>query len=128
LATTEENNGLYTQSLAKIKNYNMGLQHHWMSEDTKKFFSPYSNMNLAHYATKMACDLKPSDIYLVGLDFYSGSYMFQQTNPYLKEKAKRHGMVNTFCDIVKAYPNINFHMITYSKEIQPMENLEIQYV
>jgi len=65
------------------------------------------------YAIARACYYhKPDTVYIVGLDFYDGDYMFEKTSKYLKEKDKRIFMVESFNDIVSKNPEIQFEIYT----------------
>jgi len=123
----EKDKYLYRDTIAKLTSY--GVNYYVAPEEMADFFGRYKYINLSHYALENACRyVAPAKMYIVGLDFYEGDYLFQKTSAYLKEKAKRIRMVDTFHDIVSRYPDIKFYIWTKSPNVKATENLEVTYV
>jgi len=112
----------YEKSINILDGY--GIVWHYLPQ---KFVKKYKNLSL--YAIARACYYhKPDTVYIVGLDFYDGDYMFEKTSKYLKEKSKRIFMVESFNDIVSKNPEIQFEIYTVSKRVQEAKNLNIHMV
>lgn len=69
--------------------------------------------------------IKPKTVWILGLDFYHRNYLVKANEPHQLAKAKRIGLVNSFVDIVKRYPHIEYNLVTYYKKLPKIKNLNI---
>ena len=67
--------------------------------------------------------VKAKNIWIIGLDFYKNDYLTRITQEKNKGKADR--LIRTFLKIVENYPQVNFNLLTYYKELPKYPNLHI---
>jgi len=113
-----------------------GLNIHYMPENILKYAKlfgkkdkfPNTGMLAIFYAVK---ELKPKDLWIVGLDFYQTDYIerkFHQS-PLEKQQQKMadFNIPSIFEEhILKAHPEINFHLVTYYDDYPDLKNVEIR--
>ena len=90
------------------------------------FFRPYENYpneyffkhpNTGVQAVIYAAEIhQPERLFVVGLDFYQDDYLYRRdvSNPLdvQQKKIKRCHMIEHFVDVVKAFPGIEWHIVT----------------
>jgi hypothetical protein len=70
--------------------------------------------------------IRPSNIWIAGLDFYESDYLVKRNYKYQKKKAKQIKMVESFIKIVKKHPHITYHLVSYHhKNLLSIENLKL---
>ncbi len=69
--------------------------------------------------------IKPKRIWMVGLEFYRENYLVKKNYSHQLNKTKKIGLIDSFIDIVKKYPHIEYNLITYYKKLPKIDNLNI---
>ena len=101
------------------------LEYNKSFDDSYSQKHPNTGVLAIIYAAHM---LRPKNLWVIGLDFYQGDYLFRR--PWMaplkqqREKMKRTNMVNHFVDVVKKNSSVNFKMIT-NATLPKIENLQI---
>lgn len=69
--------------------------------------------------------LKPENIWLVGLDFYRSDYLTRKLLDGQFENSLKLKMTDSFMNIVNGYKHINYHILSYCRELKTKDNLEV---
>ena len=69
--------------------------------------------------------VKPKIIWVLGLDFYCEDYLVKRNKSHQLAKAKRIGLADSFIDVVKRHPHIEYNMVTCYKKLPKISNLNI---
>lgn len=69
--------------------------------------------------------IKPKRIWITGLEFYRENYLVKENYPHQLAKTKKINLVDSFINIVKKYPHIEYNLITYYKKLPKIDNLNI---
>lgn len=69
--------------------------------------------------------IKPKRIWMAGLEFYHENYLVKKNYSHQLAKTKKIGLVESFINIVKKYPDIEYNLITYYKKLPKIDNLNI---
>ena len=70
--------------------------------------------------------IRTPNIWIAGLDFYESDYLVKENFKYQRQKAKDIKMIESFVKIVRAHPNITYHLSSRHYEGLPsMENLRV---
>jgi hypothetical protein len=121
-----------------IRHYkSLGLRFHLLPERLLRFnsdFGPeYANKypNTGVLAIVYALDIiQPKNLWIVGLDFYQEDYLIgraHHTPPLTQqqEKMRRTNLINAFIGILKRYPEVNVHIVTYYDGFPKLKNVHI---
>ena len=82
------------------------------------------------FALDLACFYQPKKVFIIGLDFYHSNYYCEERiKAGIKRNKKRAGeMLENFYAILKRDSNIEFHIYTKCRIIEPRNNLFIHVV
>jgi len=115
----------------------LGLNTHYTPSEVWKYLKDYPNADLRKKFPNTGMlgfaycvyYLTPKNLWIVGLDFYHADYLFRRPHqtvlPKQRNMTDSNQLVEVFVKTVKRNPNINFHMVTYCKELPNLPNLEI---
>ncbi len=78
-------------------------------------------------AAVVAGFLGTRNAHIIGLDFYHSPYFINEKIPSVGLKKKKRQMVDSFYKICESFPETNFHLYTYCREIENRyDNLYIE--
>jgi hypothetical protein len=69
--------------------------------------------------------VRPKTIWIIGLEFYKENYLVKENYPHQRPKTEKIKLEDSFIQIVRDYPNIQFNLVTYYKGLPKIKNLEI---
>lgn len=69
--------------------------------------------------------IRPKRIWIAGLDFYHENYLVKENKPHHLPKSKKIDLTGSFVKIVRNYPDIEYNLVTYYKELPKINNLTV---